>query len=75
MLQLVTHQKQQIQSTEAALTDFVHDIKTPVTAMKLLIVHISNSPFLVETVCLLMIYASKLLVLYFRQDAYKLTKI
>ncbi|PHK50435.1 sensor histidine kinase [Staphylococcus edaphicus] len=34
---LVTHQKQQIQSTEAALTDFVHDIKTPVTAMKLLI--------------------------------------
>ncbi|WP_436860021.1 sensor histidine kinase [Staphylococcus caeli] len=34
---LVTQQKQQIQSTEASLTDFVHDIKTPVTAMKLLI--------------------------------------
>jgi len=34
---LVTQQTQQIQSTEASLTDFVHDIKTPVTAMKLLI--------------------------------------
>ena len=34
---LVTKQKQQIKSTEAALTDFVHDIKTPVTALKLLI--------------------------------------
>lgn len=34
---LVTTQKQQIQTTEASLTDFVHDIKTPVTAMKLLI--------------------------------------
>lgn len=34
---LVTRQQKQIQSTEASLTDFVHDIKTPVTAMKLLI--------------------------------------
>ncbi|HLR20221.1 MAG TPA: sensor histidine kinase [Staphylococcus sp.] len=34
---LVTNQKKQIQSTEVSLTDFVHDIKTPVTAMKLLI--------------------------------------
>ncbi|MDN6838307.1 MAG: HAMP domain-containing histidine kinase, partial [Staphylococcus equorum] len=34
---LVTTQKKQIQTTEASLTDFVHDIKTPVTAMKLLI--------------------------------------
>ncbi|SCS25640.1 sensor histidine kinase [Staphylococcus caeli] len=34
---LVTQQTQQIRSTEASLTDFVHDIKTPVTAMKLLI--------------------------------------
>ncbi|KRG09230.1 sensor histidine kinase [Staphylococcus sp. NAM3COL9] len=34
---LVTSQKKQIQTTEASLTDFVHDIKTPVTAMKLLI--------------------------------------
>ena len=33
----MTKQKQQIKSTEAALTDFVHDIKTPVTALKLLI--------------------------------------
>ncbi len=33
----MTEQKQQIKSTEAALTDFVHDIKTPVTALKLLI--------------------------------------
>ena len=34
---LVTKQKKQIKSTEASLTDFVHDIKTPVTALKLLI--------------------------------------
>ncbi|WP_436855003.1 sensor histidine kinase [Staphylococcus caeli] len=40
---LVTQQKQQIQSTEASLTDFVHDIKTPVTAMKLLIEKEQNS--------------------------------
>lgn len=34
---IVTKQRMKIQSTEAALTDFVHDIKTPVTAMKLMI--------------------------------------
>ncbi|PTL18442.1 sensor histidine kinase [Staphylococcus gallinarum] len=34
---IVTKQRMKIQSTEASLTDFVHDIKTPVTAMKLMI--------------------------------------
>lgn len=34
---IVTNQRMKIQSTEASLTDFVHDIKTPVTAMKLMI--------------------------------------
>ncbi|RIN21817.1 sensor histidine kinase, partial [Staphylococcus succinus] len=34
---VVTEQKKQIRSTEVSLTDFVHDIKTPVTALKLMI--------------------------------------
>lgn len=34
---IVTKQRMKIQSTEASLTDFVHDIKTPVTSMKLMI--------------------------------------
>ena len=33
----VVEQQLHIQSTEQSLTEFVHDIKTPVTAMKLLI--------------------------------------